>query len=289
MNVPNIVLHPSAATQLDTFLGAPTHALLLSGPMGSGKTHVATALVTELLNVPLSSLENQAYYRLLIPQKGSISIEQIRELTSFFKLKVPGRAAVKRVAVIEDADTMGHEAQNALLKLLEEPPEDSLLILTSSQPQSLLPTIRSRTQLLHLASPDTAILRQHFINGGYSEAAVASALVRANTNIAEAERLLTNTTDIGNTTVSLVKQALGGTGYDRMLLVDSLAKQKESAVTFVDTLATVAMASLESAAAKGASSIGRWKDVLQAAHTAQDAFELSGNAKLVLTELMLAL
>ena len=58
-------------------------------------------------------------------EKGSIAIEQIRALISFFQLKVPGKTKIKRVAIIQDADRMGLEAQNALLKALEEPPEDS--------------------------------------------------------------------------------------------------------------------------------------------------------------------
>ena len=49
------------------------------------------------------------------------------------------------------------------------------------------------------------------------------------------------------------------------------------------------MASLAAAASKGATSVDRWQSILQAAHTAQDALERSGNTKLVLTELMLAL
>jgi hypothetical protein len=107
--------------------------------------------------------------------------------------------------------------------------------------------------------------------------------------VAEAERLLATQTDGPDAVVGLVKQVLGGTTYERMLLVDGLAKQKEGLREFVDTLATVAMASLNAAARKGAPSVARWQHVLQAAHTAQDALDRSGNAKLVLTELMLAL
>jgi DNA polymerase III delta prime subunit len=289
MNVPGIVLHPAAASQLDAFVAAPPHAILFSGPAGSGKTHMADALGAELLGVPVSTLENQAYYRVLAPLKNSISIEQIRELTGFFRLKVPGKRAVKRVAVIRDADTMGHEAQNALLKLLEEPPEGSVLILTSSRPQGLLPTIRSRVQHEHVPKPERKAALEHFLREGYPEEAVASMLLRTDTDMAETERLLAAGARAPDTSVDLVKQALRGTAYDRMLLVDSLSKQKDSLSGFVDTLATVAAASLEAAAKKGTGGVSRWTSILQAAHTAQDALERSGNAKLVLTELMLAI
>lgn len=287
MNVAGVVLHETAETQLNSFLDAPTHALLLAGPTGSGKTHVAASLAMQLLDTV--ELESHAYYRVIAPEKSSIAIEQVRELISFFRLKVPGTATIKRVAIIQDADAMGGEAQNALLKLLEEPPTDSVLVLTSSQPQSLLPTIRSRVQLVQLASPGAEALTEHFTALGYDGSAITSALLRAGTNIAEATRLLAEGPDASSSTIDLVKQVLGGTSYDRLLLVDGLAKQKDATTAFVSTLTTIAMASLESAARKGGANVHRWQSVLEAAHTAQDALDHSGNAKLVLTELMLAM
>src|SRR5580765_4269095 len=143
MKLEELVLHPASAQQLEEFVAQPTHALLLAGPAGTGKTHVAAALAAQLLDTPLARLEHNAYYRQLVPIKGVITIEQIRELLRFFRLKVPGRRTIERVAMLADADTMGHEAQNALLKQLEEPPAGAVLILTSSRPGRLLPTIRS--------------------------------------------------------------------------------------------------------------------------------------------------
>jgi len=285
MKVPGIVLHPTSEKHLEQVLQYPTHAVLLSGPLGIGKTIIAADLAKQLLQV--ETLENQAYFRVVKPVKGVILIEQIRELIGFFQLKVPGKGAIKRVAIIEDAETMGREAQNALLKQLEEPPTDSVLILTASEPQQLLPTIRSRTQIVMLASPSSEDLKKNFVGSGYDEKTVAAALLRSGTNVAEATKLLVSPSE--DTVLSLVKQVLGGTSYDRLLMVDSLSKQKDNAAEFVSTLATVSMASLEAAASRGATSVERWKNILQASHIAQQAFDRNGNAKIVLTELMLAL
>jgi len=142
---------------------------------------------------------------------------------------------------------------------------------------------------LHLPGPDTSQLHEHFLAAGYGETSITAALLRAGTNVAEAERLLAAGGEAGDTSVLLVKRALGGSSYDRLLLVDDLAKQKDSTREFVDMLATVAMVSLEATAHRGMEPVRRWQMVLQAAHTAQGALERSGNAKLVLTELMLAL
>ena len=207
MNVPGIVLHRSAASQLSAFLHNPSHAVFLAGPHGCGKSHIAVSLAAQLLDVP--EPEAHAYYRAVQPDgKGTITIEQIRTLIGFFQLKVPGSMRIKRVAAILDADSMGTEAQNALLKILEEPPEDSVLILTSSRPQSLLPTIRSRVQLLQLVSPTADTLTEHFAQQGFEASAIASALVRSGTDIAEAARILADGPDAANSTLDLVKKLL---------------------------------------------------------------------------------
>ncbi len=285
MNIPGFILHPNANSKLDALLKNPAHALLLTGAAGSGKTHIAQAFAMQLLGV--TSLDNAAYYREIAPNNGSIPIEQIRTLAEFFRLAVPGKAKVARTVVLQDADTMGTEAQNALLKLLEEPPVGSVIILTSSHPERLLTTIRSRVQLVQLPSPDAEALRKHFMTAGHAEAAISSAILRANGNIAEVENLLQAKT--ADDVVTRVKQALGGTAYDRLLMVETLAKQKDKGAEFVATLAAVATASLHAAANKQSPSLDRWKEVLQAAHIAQEAYARNGNAKLVLSELMLAL
>lgn len=287
MNVAGILLNSSAEAQLESYLEEPAHALLLSNPKGNGKTHVAITLAGILLSV--DHLENHAYFRRLQPDNGTISIAQIRELIGFFRLKVPGNGKIKRAAIIEDAETMGTDAQNALLKVLEEPPADSVLILTSSRPQALLPTIRSRLQHMQLSVPSNEALTTFFREQGYDQSAIRLALLRSGTDIAETKRILDEGSAHTDTTIDLAKKALTGNSYDRLIMVDSLSKRKETAVEFVDVLATITVASMQAAAVKGATSIDKWQTILQAVDVAQESLARSGSAKLVLTELMLAM
>jgi hypothetical protein len=285
MTIPGLVLHVDASSKLDELLKNPAHAMVLAGDAGSGKTHIVRGLATALLQV--TSLENAAYYREIAPKNSSITIEQVRALAEFFRLKVPGTTKIARIAVLQDADTMSTEAQNALLKLLEEPPLRSVIILTSSRPKQLLRTIRSRVQLVYLPSPDPQTLQEHFTVAGYDKTAISSAILRAGGDVAEIERILKAETP--DDTVSLVKQALSGSPYDRLLMVESIAKQKDKGLSFVTTLTAVATASLHAAATKNAPSLERWKNIVQTVHITEDAYARNGNAKLVLTELMLAL
>ncbi len=77
-------------------------------------------------------------------EKGSIKIEIVREIKERLRLRTTGR----RVVIVEDADTMTHEAQNAFLKTLEEPPLDTTIILTTSRLHRLFPTIVSRCKIV---------------------------------------------------------------------------------------------------------------------------------------------
>lgn len=90
--------------------------------------------------------------------KSLVSIDQLRRLREWFSL-APYQAA-RRTAIIDDAHRMTEEAQNSLLKLLEEPPRDGLLVLVTCEPARLLETVVSRVQPIYFAGlADEDVLR----------------------------------------------------------------------------------------------------------------------------------
>ncbi|MDP4221527.1 MAG: AAA family ATPase, partial [Bacteroidota bacterium] len=84
------------------------------------------------------------YHHIQIPKALTINIKQIRDLRLVLSRTMTG--GNKRIVIISEAHTMRHEAQNAFLKTLEEPHDNTLIILTSSNPSWLYPTILSRCQ-----------------------------------------------------------------------------------------------------------------------------------------------
>ena len=88
-------------------------------------------------------------------RKSGILIDQIRQMRVDASV-LPNEAAGK-VYIIEEADTMNERAQNAALKLLEEPPAGVAFILVTSNPDKLLITVRSRCTLLHRSAADVEI------------------------------------------------------------------------------------------------------------------------------------
>lgn len=82
-------------------------------------------------------------------RKTAITVNELREIGRFLRL-TPGEGGW-RVVIIDAADDMNHNAANAVLKMLEEPPRQALIILISHNPARLLPTIRSRCRRLNLS------------------------------------------------------------------------------------------------------------------------------------------
>ncbi|WP_299363879.1 DNA polymerase III subunit delta' [uncultured Paracoccus sp.] len=148
------------------------HAWLLTGPRGTGKATLAWAIARWLLSgagsddlsvtpddpvarrvLALSEPRLHLVRRAVDEKTGriraEITVDDIRRLLSFFHMSAAEGG--HRVAIIDAADEMNVSAANALLKILEEPPRDALLLLVAHQPDRLLPTIRSRCRTLRLS------------------------------------------------------------------------------------------------------------------------------------------
>lgn len=282
-----LVIHHATQQALDTYKSQPTHAILLEGSMGLGKTHIAKDLASALLGVPEDKIGTHPYVQTLTLEKQVISIEQVRSLHAFYSRKVPGTGRVKRVVIIPDSECMTIPAQNALLKLLEEPPSDTVCILTSSASYKLLPTILSRVQKIAVHTPKRTDVLAHYA-GKHSEETVTQAMFLAGDSISRLDALLSGTDESGNF-IPLVKQVLAATAYERLILLKDVAKDKKNAIQFVDTLAEVIAVSLESGAAKRASTVRRWQQANEACYQSSDALRHNGNTMLVMTELALYL
>ena len=156
------------------------HAWLLAGPSGVGKASFAHAAARRVLAdgagppadlpgietpddhpmvklVEAGSHPDMRWLKRLPKEKGEglardISIRQVRDLGEF--MGMTAALSPWRVAVIDSMDELNREASNALLKMLEEPPPNTIFFLVSHAPGRLLPTIRSRCRLLQFDALD---------------------------------------------------------------------------------------------------------------------------------------
>jgi DNA polymerase-3 subunit delta' len=146
----------------------PSHAYLFRGPRGSGKASAARAFAAEIL-AGASEDPDDARRRALLdpsphpdlvwltPRGAQHLVEEVRERVIRAAAYRPFEGG-KRVFVVEAAEAMRDESQNALLKTLEEPPDFVHLILLSSEPEGLLETIASRCQPIDFAPLSAEVL-----------------------------------------------------------------------------------------------------------------------------------
>jgi len=146
------------------------HAYLLHGPQGIGKRALAERLMARLLcqrphgpdacgeckSCLLLKAGSHPDNYILQPEDVDkpIKVDQVRELVSF--VVQTAQLGGRKVVLIEPVEAMNVNASNALLKSLEEPSGDTVLLLVSHQPSRLLPTIKSRCQQVPCPQPDLA-------------------------------------------------------------------------------------------------------------------------------------
>ena len=272
---------------VESLIQNPTgHAYLLIAADAQVATHAAQELTAGWMNITTSKVTEHPYIKLISPdKKGIISIDEIRKLTAFCRLKVLSADTIQRVVIVNQASTMTAQAQNSLLKLLEEPPAGTMIVLTAQDATTLMPTIRSRVQAVELPLPTEQEILQYFSAQGYEEKGIkrAYALQGANTDAVNAYLEHTSESD---TPLATAKWLLGSSKYDRLCEIDALAKNKEAAAAVVGALATVSSSALEATASDPAK-LARWHDILRSCVLAQDALQKNTNTKLVLTELFL--
>lgn len=166
----------------------PSHAYLFRGPRGAGKRAAARAFAAEILAAAATDPEDARRRALLDPSPHPdlvwLAPRGAQHLVDEVRERVIRAAAYRpfegggRVFVIEAAEALRDESQNALLKTLEEPPPFAHLILLSSEPDGLLETIASRCQPVEFAPLPAAVLEAELAAAGAAaeEAAAAARL-----------------------------------------------------------------------------------------------------------------
>lgn len=239
-SIESLLLHPRTRADVTTYIKQPAQALMIVGETGSGKIALALAIAANLLKVTPDKLEQYPYFiRLQKPKdKKEIPIENVRELLKKMILKTQGSEIVRRVVVIEQADKLSEEAQNALLKALEEPAPDTVFILTAPSRRNILPTVVSRTQVIpvhNVLEADTL----KFYTDKYALDAIQNAWRLSSGAAKLTESILTDSEHPFKKSIDEAKLFLTTDIYDRLLMTEEMSKDKQRLNNLFDALGKV--------------------------------------------------
>ena len=162
-----------------------SHSYIFWGIEGIGKKIIAKEFAKEILclnqqeNCNCKSCiefntNNNPDFQLIEPNEGKVKIEQIREMQR--KIAEKPIISDKKVYIIENSDTMTTEAQNCLLKTLEEPPEYITIILICANEDNLLSTIKSRCTRMHFEPINNEEIKKYIIQN-YPEQEISENII----------------------------------------------------------------------------------------------------------------
>lgn len=211
--IDNLPLHSNTKKQLKNIALQPGHAYLFHGPDSSGKKAAALSLAAQLAAgktspaaIKLIAAGKHEHVSFVSPQDGKgIKISQIKELIHDLSMKA-FESDLPRFIIVDEAQSMSTEAGNACLKILEEPPEGTIIFLLASSPSQILPTITSRTFAVAFLPVKKSELKKYLTGMGIEEGRAADII------------------ELSDGRPGLARQiALDETSYQKYTAIDGLA------------------------------------------------------------------
>lgn len=230
------LLNPIADTKLSLVMDNLPQSLLLTGPVGVGISTIARYIGVTVGSMMLTILPEKD--EKVDIDKGVISVDSIRRLY----IQTRSIQTGKLVIIIDYAERMGHQAQNAFLKLLEEPGSSVHFILVTHTPSKLLPTVVSRTQQLEIqpVTPSQSLELLEML-ATTNEQKKAQLLFMADGLPAELTRLAIDDMyfEISANIIRDARDLLQANVYQKLLIAQRYKDDREKALRLLTTTAKI--------------------------------------------------
>lgn len=238
MTLDDLVLHPRTREMINKILNKMPHALIVEGVDGIGVSATAQAIAKHFTNHEFMILpkKKQKTEFVVDMEEGSVVIDDIRQLYTQTRVVQD----TKQVFVIDTgAKSMTTGAQNAFLKLLEEPRDDTHFIIATHHADQLLPTIASRCQKLSLL-PATDAQTQNLINQlGVLDSTKQTRLAFVGRGKPALIKRLVSDDEQYDARVRIMKDAktmISGTNYEKLVTINNYRDKRADSLTLIDDM-----------------------------------------------------
>lgn len=276
----NILLSHQTNHEFINYANDLPQALLIVAPEGSGKKELAINLANNVSNTKKQDIN------VIEPalDKKNISIDQIRNI----KLATNLTKTSKNIIVIPNANLMSLEAQNSILKLLEEPSPSTHFILTVNHKNLLIETILSRVMIWNITNPTKQQIVDYYSNK-YSNNEIKKAILLSDCRMGLLSAIIKNNNHPLLNFIDTSKELLLESKFDRMCRIDNMVKNPDQIYDLLDSLSLICLAATESSASGNISKIKPWFNRLKIISESQNELHYGISPKLILGKLFIML
>ena len=264
---------------IKAYIERPKAALLIDSRLDS----VNGVLIAEYLHKKIVHESNSPLIKLDIGEKKSIGIEDIRLLHKTLSLSADKSEGISRIALIDQAEIMTVEAQNALVKLIEDLPERTLVFLVSNNLKNILQTIKSRCFLIPILPIEETSAIDFARVRNISEQDAKKALMLSEGKAELYKDILLNSENSMIANVAKAKKFLQSNVYQRQIIVKSIIEADTTPIQFLNSIKLVAKTGLRSS--RTIQQKNTWKSVLKCTLSSEEQYMSNVSAKLVLLNL----
>ena len=278
------ILNLATKNDIARYCANPVPVMALVGPAGSGKGYLADYLAEQILKKSIKRAIDVGDVLLVAPaeDKQEISLESVRLLIKKLSLKAAD-PKVARIVLIKDAHLLTNEAQNSLLKTLEQPNSNTIFIMTLPAISSVLPTIISRIHVLNIKPVPLSVVLSQF---DFKQSDVQSAWQMSKGKVGLLSSLLTNDDEPLKAAVNAAKEFLKMSKYSRAIYADKISREKHQLLGLLEGLSRVLEAANDTAIKAGSSSNIRILDSRKKVLDLRKNLLANASAKLVALELV---
>lgn len=274
-----MILHNKITSKwIEAYINKPYVTCIIEHNNDINGAHHAIELIVDNLNIPKSSV----YYP-INKDNTSIKIEEVREIRNTLSLRAGNSSTVTRLIVIEQANTLTIEAQNALLKLLEELPSNTAILLLTNNKDSLLSTIVSRSFSIPILPIGLIEALEYAKKYNIQEEEARKYYVMSDGKFTFYNELVKGVTSQEVTTIQKAKDYYNSTVVRRMQMNEEIVSDKETQLLFMDSLELIAKSGMRYA--KNSPDKIHWKNNLKIVNETKSQLKANVSAKLLMLKL----